>query len=887
MKKAVLAAMFVLICGISSDAALSHSIYIKENPTNDTGLEFGVDNAGGFVRWRAYVRGLANNSQGQNTGWHDAGNGWWYYDLSSISQRVMWRLDGLENQKYVITYWVFRPDNTWDYGSQVEVISDQVVPNARFSNLVNNTVYDQETINIQVSSSDNLSGVAAIRIYCLVPAGYSLSGWLPSGIANQFYKEFSSATVNYDFTAPGDGIYTFTLWVKDKAGNIAYEPGGPVTVSVDLPGIQPPPAQPPADPSNFQSVSSNQSVTLSWRDNASDEDGYKVFRNDVLIRTLGPNTESCTDSSLDYGRYVYKLYAYKGQLTSNAVEISVTLTAPVDDYRYADSFVYPMDCDKIYRLEPDNQIPTGACVDYQPFGSLFAYSDKVHLGSDLNLKGVNDLGKPVYVIGNALVWDYGWTNGWGNYLILRIQSYPNQPFLLTDSGEAAEIYVLYGHLNEIRVIKPNGLVIEKTALVKKQTYLQQGWQLGTVGDANGLYSPHLHWEIRINGYSQLGPGYWPVSDLTYLENFVDPLEFLANNWSVDSSPQVFVHGYDRDSSRQSYLELSSGLWQRQGRVYDGLPFASVGWANHLWLTSSANIASVYWHYYVPISGAYSVYIILPRYYGQASGVEYKIWHSTDDAINPYRVQLDQVNDDANKIVYLGTFDFHANWSYAVEMLSKTNDQPAATVAADAIRLVYEGDFGTGGGPILPPFPNQSLQTIYSIGTLLFRYEGTYNYPQLLCWGSGLENLNPLLSNGTKQDTVSVLDSDSIYCNIQFEDGQWMGAWYGIMPGQRLFANETEITTALDNGQGGTNLVFNLVVEPNEDDNNPPDDQPPDDDSDWHGTIDVNVSGGGSGTGGCQLSEGNAASFSLVNFLIMFVPLIIITGYKLARALKSS
>ena len=318
-----------------------------------------------------------------------------------------------------------------------------------------------------------------------------------------------------------------------------------------------------------------------------------------------------------------------------------------------------------------------------------------------------------------------------------------------------------------------------------------------------------------------------------------------------------------------------------------MPYSSVGWSNYLWLTSSANIASAYWHYSVPVSGAYSVYIVLPRYYGQANGVEYKIWHSSQNEVNPYQVSLDQSNDDTNKIAYLGTFDFNSNWRYSIEMLSKTSDQPAKNVAVDAIKLVYEGDLGTGGGPVLPPDPGQNLQTIFSTGTLAFRYQGSYFQPKLLCWGSGLENLNPIFSNGVIQATVTVADSDSVYCNIQFEDGQWMGGWYGIMPGQKLFANETEIVTALDNGQGGTSLVFNLVVEDDgTDDDPPPDDPPPDDDSDFHGTIDVHVSGA-SGVGGCQMNPQMVGSSSFVNFLIMIFPAIIIAGRKLARALKSS
>ena len=720
MKKMVFAAMVVCLATLAN-VVFAHEIYIKKNPTNENGIEWGVDNATGFVKWRAYIRGTSNNGQGQNTGWTLA-NGWWYYNLDSITQRVMWRLTGLENQKLVITYWVFRSDGTWDYGPQIEVISDQIVPAGSFSNLVEGAVYQQSTFSIQATASDNLSGVAALRLYVVVPAGYTLAGWQPSGLSNEYYQEFPGATLNCSFSAPGNGSYKFTLWAKDKAGNINYQAAGPVAVSVDLPGPPPPPpppTQPPAAPTNLNLSANGQSINLSWQDNATDEDGYVLYRNDQSLATLPANSTSYIDANLTLGQeYCYSLYAEKGTLNSSALTGCLTLDPPTEENHFADSFVYPLDCDKIYRLEADSQIPTGACFDYQPFGSLFSYSDKIHQGADLNLKGVNDLGAPVYAIGNALIWDYGSVSGWGNYLILRLQAASGQHFTLSDGQTATEIYALFAHLQEIRVIKTNGEVIEQSALVKGQTYVQKGWQIGKVGDANGLYSPHLHFEIRVNGYSQLGNGYWPVADLRYLGYFVDPIEFIENNQTLDAGRalKVFVHGYDRDVTRKVFTDLDPSQWQRQGRASDGLPLASVGWANHIWLTSSANNFTASWNFYVPVGGAWSIYTVMPRYYGQATGVQYQVWHSSSDVANPFKLKLDQDNNDENQKVFLGTFDFQANYLYSVEVGSQTSDAPAKNVAVDTLILVYQGDFGSGGGPQPdddggdPPPPNDKSKS---------------------------------------------------------------------------------------------------------------------------------------------------------------------------------
>jgi len=817
MKKLVAIAVIALVV-ILSQEVLAHQIYIKKNPTNENGLEFGVDNASGFVRWRAYAKGITNNSRGQNTSWIDSGNGWWYYDVSSITQRVMWRLDGIANQNFVITYWAFKSDNTWEYGPQVQVTSDQILPTANFTSIYNGQTFSQLQFNLNVSSGDNLSGVELIRIYAVVPSNNSLSGWIPSGIANQFYQEFSATSVAYNFSAPAEGNYTFTLWVKDKAGNIAYEPGGPITITVDLPAPAPPPPTPPNAPSNFKLSVSGQNITLTWQDNSSDEDGFNLYRNGSLLKTLAANAISYTDTGLQYNQsYCYSISAYKGSLSSSAIESCMTIPAPpAQDYHFADSFTYPMSCEKIYRLETDAQIPVGACFDYQPFGSLFSYTDKLHQGADLNLKGVNDLGAPVYAIANALVWDYGWTNGWGNYLILRIQASSGKSFNLSDGTTVTEVFVLYGHLNEIKIIKDNGAVILQANIVKQGTYVAKGWQIGAVGDGNGNFSPHLHFEIRINGYSQLGNGYWLVSDLNYLKYFVDPIEFIDNNWlPANRTIQILVHGYDRQSSRKVFLDFDSALWQRQGRQTDGLPLAAVGWANHIWLISSAKNTAASWNFYVPQSGAYSLYLIMPRYYGTANNVQYTVWHSSQKVASPYEVRLSQANNNENKKIYVGTFDYYQGWRYSVDINSLTADNPAKNVALDSLILVYEGDLGTGGGPVIPPAdppPSNEIKTINSAGSLTFKYIGSHSNPELHCSGGGLSWGNAILSGGQTETTVSVIQSEQVICNILFEDGTWLADSLGIKAGEQVFANDQLINATLDNGLGGSNLVFNLVVD---------------------------------------------------------------------------
>jgi hypothetical protein len=247
------------------------------------------------------------------------------------------------------------------------------------------------------------------------------------------------------------------------------------------------------------------------------------------------------------------------------------------------------------------------------------------------------------------------------------------------------------------------------------------------------------------------------------------------------------------------------------------------------------------------------------------------------------VTLEQTNSDTNLVVYLGSFDFNVNWNNSVAIKIVPTDYPVQKVALDSLIVVYEGDLGTGGGPALPPDDGETvtqLQTIFSDGSLNFSYEGTYNYPRLICYGSDLENLNPLFNNGVKSATVDVLDSSSVYCNIQFEDGSWMGQWYGILPGQKLFVNDIEITSALDNNQGGTNLVFNLDVDTGDGGTIVP---PVDGDT----THDYNIHISGKVDGlGCNLSNGARADGE-INLLFMFLPFILVFMIRATQRLRSN
>ena len=131
--------------------------------------------------------------------------------------------------------------------------------------------------------------------------------------------------------------------------------------------------------------------------------------------------------------------------------------------------------------------------DAQPFG------ENDHLGSDWNGLGGNDtdLGDPVYAASAGIVSeavDYG--GGWGN--VVRI---------VHRCGDD-EVESLYAHLASVAVVTGAGV--------------GRGDPIGTIGDADGQYLAHLHFELRDVVGLPVGGGYG-----TQRDGYVDPTAFIA------------------------------------------------------------------------------------------------------------------------------------------------------------------------------------------------------------------------------------------------------------------------------------------------------------------------------------------------------------------------
>lgn len=129
---------------------------------------------------------------------------------------------------------------------------------------------------------------------------------------------------------------------------------------------------------------------------------------------------------------------------------------------------------------------------------------KYHLGDDWNGKGGgnSDLGDPIYAASNGYVSEAeDKKGGWGQ--VIRI--------VHCHKGKYYES--LYAHCDKM--------------LIKAGDWVRKGQKIATIGNNNGMYMAHLHYEIRSAPDMPLGGGYSKDS-----KGYLDPTTFTKANRSA-------------------------------------------------------------------------------------------------------------------------------------------------------------------------------------------------------------------------------------------------------------------------------------------------------------------------------------------------------------------
>ena len=146
-----------------------------------------------------------------------------------------------------------------------------------------------------------------------------------------------------------------------------------------------------------------------------------------------------------------------------------------------------------------------------------------HPGEDWNgIGGGNtDLGDPVYSIGNGyVVYARDAHMGWGNVVLVR--------HVFLENGQPQTIDSMYAHLD--------------TILVREGQQIPRGLQVGTIGTNHGMYTAHLHFEIRKNLHIGINRSAYPRD----LINYYRPGAFIAQHRKLlgaGSTAMIVINTY--------------------------------------------------------------------------------------------------------------------------------------------------------------------------------------------------------------------------------------------------------------------------------------------------------------------------------------------------------
>jgi len=193
-------------------------------------------------------------------------------------------------------------------------------------------------------------------------------------------------------------------------------------------------------------------------------------------------------------RFIFLTFLLISQLNCAIKESSQTQNpqTPEKPKIIADSFAYPIGKTEVITQAKDKK---DDWYNAQDFG------ENNHLGEDWNINsgGNTDCGEPVYAAANGTITyaeDAGF--GWGNVVIIE----HNLP-------DGKKVQTLYGHLEKI---------LKSSGEVKKRE------KIGTVGNADGRYLCHLHFELREETcpmWDQTGKGYDSEN-----KGWLDPSDFI-------------------------------------------------------------------------------------------------------------------------------------------------------------------------------------------------------------------------------------------------------------------------------------------------------------------------------------------------------------------------
>ncbi len=327
------------------------------------------------------------------------------------------------------------------------------------------------------------------------------------------------------------------------------------------------------------------------------------------------------------------------------------------------------------------------------FGSLNSNSIP-HTGEDWNNgSSCNDRGLPLYMIANGTVKEI--TNGtssdgWGRSILIQHDAPPGYYFL-TGRGELlTTIWSMYAHgLKTGQTGYNNSLDLQ----TDDENPIAKSHPGGQVGDGDGQYDCHLHFEIYTSlpgsgvGSYRYDPYGWGM--LAYR---TDPTELIENGLYQSSSIDfgITVHPYECSGSFKldsatpncDGSTSTSGNWTRRGAGIS----PELG-ANGIIFSKPANVpGTTTWTPNLPKDGRYKVLVYVPQTGAGYSSVTNASYTVSSNSNNYTSVTINQSTHNS-AWVDIGTYSLYKTGNSKVVLEGNTGES-GKVVAADAVRFQY-------------------------------------------------------------------------------------------------------------------------------------------------------------------------------------------------------
>jgi murein DD-endopeptidase MepM/ murein hydrolase activator NlpD len=148
-----------------------------------------------------------------------------------------------------------------------------------------------------------------------------------------------------------------------------------------------------------------------------------------------------------------------------------------------------------------------------------------HAGEDWNTApGDGDLGEPVYSPGDGwvtLAMDF--ESGWGKVALID--------YRLPPGATPQAVEMMFAHLG--------------TMDIASGAFVKRGQKIGTIGNVDGTYKAHLHWEVRTVVGLGLGGAY-------------------SDDLSPWTAPTAFVAAHRGGSGTTKAAKLPAAQWDKWG-----------------------------------------------------------------------------------------------------------------------------------------------------------------------------------------------------------------------------------------------------------------------------------------------------------------------------------